>query len=254
MNKKWLFVIALGLILVLAVPVLSGCENSSTAQSAPQVKVNQQPEGIWVSGMGEITVTPDVASLTLGIISQELSVADAQVKASNAMAAVMQSLSASGIEQKDIQTGYFSINQRDRWDDVKQVDVTTGYQVTNMVTVKIRDTGKVGSIIDSVVQAGGDLTRVNGINFSVENPQDYYPQVREKAMTDAKNKAVELAKLAGLTLGKPTYVVEGAQSSGIYDSYRVMAVPAPTIISAAPISAGESRITLNVQVAFSTTP
>ncbi|MBN1191126.1 MAG: SIMPL domain-containing protein [Dehalococcoidales bacterium] len=255
MYKRWLFTIALGLILILAVPALAGCSTSTKAQEPAQVQVNQQPEGIWVSGTGEITVTPDIAALTLGIVTMKQSVADAQAEASSAMASVMQALSDSGIEQKDIQTGRFSISQRDRWDDERQIEQITGYQVSNMVTVKIREIEKIGSIIDLVAQAGGDLIRINGISFSVENPQDYYSEVREKAMTDARNKAEDLAKLAGLTLGKPTCIVEGAQSSSVYESYRSgygMAVPAPTIITSAPISTGESKITLNVQVTYST--
>jgi len=72
-------------------------------------------------------------------------------------------------------------------------------------------------------------------------------------MTDAKNKAEQLAKLAGVTLGKPTYVAEGAQSSAMHSSSMgVMAIPAPTIVtSVPPISTGETKITLNVQVAYS---
>jgi hypothetical protein len=131
-----------------------------------------------------------------------------------------------------------------------------------MVTAKIRSLVqesypldyKAGRVIDAVVQAGGDLIRINGISFSVEDPTNYYQQARGKAMTDAKNKAEQLAKLAGVTLGKPTYVAEGAQSSAVYDSYRGagMAVPAPTIVtSVPPISTGETKITLNVQVAYS---
>ncbi len=78
----------------------------------------------------------------------------------------------------------------------------------------------------------------------------------KKAMADAKKKAEQLAALAGVTLGKPTYVAEGAQSSVVYDSYRSagMTVPAPTIVNAVPpISTGETKITLNVQVSYGVT-
>ena len=255
MNKKWLLIITLGLALILAVPALTGCGSTAAAQdTASQIQISQQPQGIWVSGTGEVTVTPDIATLMLGIVAQEATVAESQAKASEAMTKVMQALTNSGIAQKDIQTGSFNINQRTRWDDQKQIDTVIGYQVTNMVTIKIRDTGKAGNIIDSVVQAGGDLIRISGISFSVEDPTNYYQQARQKAMTDAKNKAEQLATLAGVTLGKPTYVAEGAQSSNVYNSYQSggMAIPAPTMFaSVPPISTGETKIILNVQVAYS---
>lgn len=255
MKKNWLFPCILVLVLSLALPFLVGCGSAATAQgTTPQIQVSQQPQGIWVSGIGEVSVTPDIATLTLGVVAQEANVGQAQSKASDAMTKVMKALTDSGIAQKDIQTGSFSINQRTRWDDDKQIDTVIGYQVNNRVTVKIRDTGKVGNIIDAAVQAGGDLIRISGISFSVEEPSKYYQEVREKAMTAAKNKAEELAKLAGVTLGMPTYITEGAQYSPVYGGYSnvSVAIPAPMPVAApAPISTGETKITLNVQVAYS---
>lgn len=259
MKKKWLSMIILGLVLILVLPALAGCSSPADAQDTPAqppVQVSQQPQGIWVSGTGKVSVTPDMATLNLGVMAQEATVAQAQSEASGAMTKVMKALTDAGVAQKDIQTGYFSISQQTSWDNQTKTETITGYQVTNIVTVKIRDTTKVGSIIDSVVQAGGDFIRINSINFSVEDPTQYYQEAREKAMTDAQNKAEQLAKLAGVTLGKPTYVVEESQTSPIYSrsySNDSVAVPAPTIAVAPPISAGETEVTLNVQVAYSIT-
>jgi uncharacterized protein len=255
MKKKWLSILILGMILILAIPALTGCSVPTAAQGTSAVQVSQQPQGIWVSGTGEVSITPDIAILNLGVVAQEANVAQAQSEASDAMAKVMKALTDSGIDPKDIQTGYFSISQRTRWDDSKQSDSVIGYQVTNMVSVKIRSTDKVGDIIGSVVQAGGDLIRINGINFSVEDPAKYYQDARAKAMTAAKGKADELAKLAGLTLGKPTYVVENAQYTPSYGGYANFStsVPAPMITVAAPISPGETKINFSVQVAYSVT-
>jgi uncharacterized protein len=258
MNKKWLSVIILGLVLILVVPILSGCSSPVVAQGTPSgVQINQQPEGIWVSGTGEISITPDIATLNLGVMAQEASVSQAQSAASEAMSKVMKALTDAGIASKDIQTGYFSISQQTRWDDMKKMDVPMGFQVTNMVTVKIRAIDKVGDIIDAVVGAGEDLIRINGINFSVENPAQYYSEARQKAMDAAKTKASELAKLAGVNLGQPTYINENAQYTPYYGGYAnfSVAVPAPSMGSVAPpISSGQTTVTISVQVAYSVTP
>jgi uncharacterized protein len=256
MNKKWWSLIIQGLVLVLAVTALTGCSGPVAAQSgSAPVQISQQPQGIWVSGIGEVSIVPDIAKLNLGVMAQEASVAQAQSEASAAMAKVMKALTDSGIAQKDIQTGYFSINQLRRWDNEKQTEIPNGYQVSNMVTVKVRDIAKVSSIIDSVVQAGENFIRINGLNFSVEEPAKYYQDARSKAIAATKTKADELAKLSGVTLGKPTYIAENAQYTptyGGYANYSVSAaVPEPTIAIAAPISAGETKITLSVQVAYS---
>jgi uncharacterized protein YggE len=245
-KKRWLLIM-LGLALILVMPALAGCSSPATAQNSPQILISQQTQGIWVNGTGEVSVTPDIVALNLGIVAQEATVAEAQARASEAMNNVMQALSASGM---DIQTGFFSISQRTRWDDLSRMETITGYQVSNMVTVKIRETDKAGTIIDAVVQAGGDLTRINGISLSVDDPTQYYQEAREKAVTDAKSKAEQLAALAGVTLGKPTFISEGTQYSPIIREN--LTVPAPAMGGGPPpISVGETQIILNVQVAYS---
>jgi len=257
MKRSWLLSISLGLALVLAVVGLAGC-SPGTARveelpSSLEVNLNTRQEGIWVSGTGEVTVTPDIATLRLGIVSQEASVAEAQTKASEAMDKVITALTNSGVAEKDIQTQYFNIHRRTKWDREKEEKIPLGYQVTNMVTAKIRDIDKVGTIIDAVAEAGGDLTRIDSVGFSVDDPSVYYEEAREKAMADAKAKAEQLAELAGVTLGKPTYISEGAHMPPIYKDvyYEVTAgapIPAPP---PPPISPGEMKVSLTVQVAYS---
>jgi hypothetical protein len=243
MKKYWLAVISL--VLVLAVIGLGGCNAGSTTVGT--VDLNSQQEGIWVSGEGKVTVTPDIATLMLGVTAQAASVAEAQSQAAEAMDKVMTALTDNGVAKKDIQTQHFSITQVTRWDDGKQQEVVVGYRVTNMVTAKIRQIDKTGSIIDAVAAAGGDFTRINNIGFSVDDPSPYYKEARQKAMADAKAKAEQLAELGGVRLGKPTYISEGT----IYPVYppmykeAAMAAPAPT-----PISPGEMELTLTVQVVY----
>ena len=251
-KKKWLAVI--GLVLVLATVGLYGCSTGNPSlgelPSELQLNLNSQQEGIWVSGKGEVTVTPDIATLRLGITAQDASVATAQSQAAEAMDEVMTALTDNGVAKKDIQTQRFSISQVTKWDRVKEEQIVIGYRVTNMVVAKIREIDKTGSIIDAVAAAGGDLTRIDNIGFSVDDPSDYYEEARQKAMTDAKAKAEQLAELAGVTLGKPTYISEGI-SYPTYPRAVYEMVPAAPPMPETPISPGEMEITLTVQVAYS---
>jgi uncharacterized protein len=229
---------------------LAGCTSKGVAAqgaSPVNVSVNSQ-QGIWVSGEGRITVTPDIASVSLGVSAQAATVADALAQASTAMDKIMSALTSNGIDKKDIQTQSFSIQQLTRYDNATQKSVVTGYQVQNTVTAKIRSIAKTGTIIDAVATAGGDLTRVNGVSFSVDQPQQYYSQARQAAMTDAKNKATELAKLGGVTLGKIVYVTESASSPGPTPIFadKGIAASAPTT----QINPGTTDIILDVQVAY----
>ena len=252
MKKVWLSIV--GLALVLAVVGLSGCgPNGTTIGELPssiKFQLNSQQEGIWVTGRGEVSAVPDVATLRLGIEAQEVSVAEAQSQAAGAMDKVMTALRDNGIAEKDIQTQYFNIRRVTRWDKNREQDVVIGYRVTNVVTAKIRELDKVGAIIDDVAGVGGDLTRIDSIGFSVDDPSGYYDEARGKAMADARAKAEQMAELAGVKLGKPTYISEGAYiPPPIYrqDLYeKVAGAPA----AETPISPGEMEIRLNVQVAY----
>jgi len=274
--------ISLLLAAVLVTAGVTGCSNNSPADSPSpspspsipanpetpatipaatpgvNVSLNTQAEGIWVSGSGKVAVTPDIALLQLGIETQEATVAEAQAKASEAMDKVKASLTSSGIAEKDIQTRSFRISQRTRWDDVQQQEVVTGYRVTNQVVAKIRDMEKISGIIDAVVAAGGDYTRISSLNFSVDDPTTYYDEAREKAMADAERKAEQIAGLADMTLGQPTYINESATTP--VSSYSIMSyemqipapMPAPTVvIPETAVSPGEIEISINMQVAYS---
>ncbi len=250
MNKKWLLVIVLAL--VVPVVALCGCTGGTTSVGA--VNLNSQQTGIWVSGEGKVSVTPDVALLRLGIEAQQNTVAEAQAEANRAMDEVMTALLGSGVAEKDIQTQYFSIYQVTRWDDYRDQEIVIGYRVTNTVLAKIRSVEEVGTVIDAVAAAGGDLTRIDSISFSIDTPTAYYNELRTKAIADAKAKAEQLAGLAGVRLGKPTFVSEGVQlPSPVYPRYDYYlegaVVPAPAVETTS-ISAGETEIILTVQVAY----
>ena len=249
MKRNWL--IAVGLVLVLAIVGLVGCGPGTTVLGEIEgINISNQQEGIWVSGQGKVTAVPDIATLRLGVEAQEASVAEAQAQAIEAMDKVMTALTDNGVAEKDIQTQYYSIRQVTKWDRVKEEETVIGYRVTNTVAAKIRDIDKAGAIIDAVAEAGGDLTRIDSISFSIDDPSDYYEEAREEAMADAKAKAEQLAELADVTLGKPTYISESTYVPPITRGVvyeEAVGVPAPETA----ISPGEMEISLAVQVGYS---
>ena len=255
MKKIWLG-IAITVLVVVTVGLVGCSEGSGLAlgaeNSVSSVSVNSQQQGIWVSAEGKVYVTPDMAILTLGIEAQETTVALARDNAAVAMESVIAAIKAQGIADKDIQTQYFNIQQVTNWNGDKQTEQVVGYRLTNTVTVKVHgDLDRTADIIDSVVTAGGDLTRVSGIAFTVEEPRQYYEQAREQAIEYAAAKAQQLADGTGVNLGNVTYISE---SSGNY--YPITrnfagaedaAVPGP---SGTSISVGELEITATVSIGY----
>jgi hypothetical protein len=239
MKKTWWLIPCLVAVLGLGVV---GC--------APQVVtpvVEQQNTGIWVTGQGEAMAVPDIAELRLGIETQADTVAKAQAQASEAMDEVMQALQDNGVDEKDIQTQRFSIYPVKSWNRDRGEEVIVGYRVTNIVLVKIREVDNAGIIIDAVAEAGGDFTRIQDISFTVDDPTPYYEEARSKAMEDARDKATQLVTSASVQLGKPTYICEGA----VYvPRYFPDMMGGEAFIPSTPISPGELKFMVNVQVVY----
>ena len=243
--------LGVGVVVILMLMVLTGC---SAANDKPiNVAVGGQQTGIWVSGEGKVTVVPDLATVTLGVSVQTATVAQAQSQAATAMDKVIAALKSKGVADKDIQTQNYSIYQVTRYDNVIQQNIVTGYNVSNTVVAKLRDIPKAGATIDAVVTAGGDFTRFNGISFSVEKPEQYYNQARELAMTDAKTKAAQMAQLSGLTLGPATYVSESSYvpTNPVPVYAKLDSAASGAVAPTTSISAGETNVTLDVQIAYS---
>jgi uncharacterized protein len=283
--KKWLFLAVISVFLLAVVGMgLVGFlpKGAAAADTVTPVNVNvNSQQGIWVNGQGTISVVPDIAMVNLGVSAQAPNVADALDQASGAMSKIMAALTAAGVAPKDIQTSYFNIQQIYN-NRVKNIYPTPApapflppagssasgsagapieirptpdptpanvFQVDNTVAVKIRAIDKVGTVIDSVVAAGGDLTRVNGVNFMVEKPDQYYVQARQAAMADAAARAQQLAQLSGVTLGKAFYISENSGYQPMYyPSIRSSLAFAGQGTSMSP---GQMDITLNLQVAYS---
>ncbi len=210
---------------------------------------NQQAEslGITVSGEGKVSGAPDVAVLTLGVSALAPSVKDARDQAATAMKGVTDSIKGNGVDEKDIQSSQFSIYpEYDYRNDTQEL---RGYRVTNIVTVKIRDIDNTSKIIDDATAAGGDLTQVQGINFTIDDPDELRDQAREEAVKDAKAKAERLADLAGVKLGNPISIHEYTSSPPV--AYRDVGMGGDMEAApSTPIEPGELEVILSVDVVY----
>jgi uncharacterized protein len=243
--KKRTAIIALivsGLLAVLG----TACEPDKITVASSDGGSTQQ--GISVSGEGKATGQPDIAVLSLGISTIKPTVAEARDQAATTMQALIDSVKGNGVAEKDIQSTQLSIYPEYDYSIVSSQKLI-GYRVTNTVTVKVRDINKTSDVLDGAVAAGGDLTQVQGIAFTIDNPDTLRDQAREDAVKDAKARAQRLADTAGVKLGDPISITESSVSPPVpmRDALLGGAAEANT---ATPIQPGELDIDLTVQVVF----
>lgn len=203
--------------------------------------------GISVSGTGSVFGEPDVAILTLGVEAQADSVGEARAMAAEAMDAMLTVLKDGGVEDSDIQTSRFSVEPRYNFRDGEQELI--GFFVNNLVTVKIRDIDETGTLIDDVVEAGGDLTRVQNLRFTIDDPEELQQEARRLAMENAKSKAETLAEAAGVDLGAPRSISESGGARALTFRADVFAADEATGASTS-IEAGELEVQIQVQVVY----
>jgi uncharacterized protein YggE len=234
------------------------CQPATTLVSSPD------PGGISVNGTGTVTVVPDVAQLSIGVVARGATVAVARSDAARGLDAVRASLRGNGIDDRDVKTQSLAIRPEygsrpiapqlpvpsdARPPAVSGEPVIVAYVVSNIVVVKVRKLEIASKVLDDAVAAGGDATRVNGIEFTVDQPERFEAEARDLAMKDARARAESLARNAGVDLGKPISISESFSGPVPYRGGPVAAQSAQDDV-ATPLSPGESEIVLNVTVTY----
>lgn len=242
MTGRWVRILGVGGLMVAVVAAGTGSGGRVAAQDATPVAGS--PAIVTVLGHGSVTVTPDTASVTIGVQITKPTLPEAQEEATTQMTAVLDAIKAAGIDEKDIQTAYYSVNVLQNYDNNGNPTEVTGYQVANQVNVLVRDLDKVGQLLEDVVAAGANS--IYGITFGVADPSDAQSQARAAAVADAKKRADELAQAAGLTLGRVLSISEGgSQSIPYYDGAQFAAGK-----GGAPVQFGTTDIAVDVQVTY----
>ena len=231
-------------IILLAAVALSACAPSGIAANpaAPQRTLN-------VTGAGQVSLTPDIAYIYVGVHSENASASDAMTENNSRTQVMIEALKKAGIDEKDIRTTNFSIWQQDKYDPLTgQPSGVKVYSVDNTVYVTVRKLESLGSLLDTLVKAGAN--NINSIQFDVADKTAAIKQARDAAVQDAKTQAQELAAVAGVTLGEITSVsFYEATSSPVMDGFG-KGGGGGAEAAAVPIQPGQMTLTVTVSMTY----
>lgn len=204
---------------------------------------------IQVSGRGSVHAEPDMATIRIGVVTEDANVQHALSANTAATAKVVSELQAASIDKKDLKTSNFSIYPQYRPErDSESRHQISVYRVSNTVTVTIRDIAKLGEILTRAVAAGSN--QINGPSFSISDPEKYLNEARKKAVENAMAKAQAYAAAAGMRLGTILEMREpGLPAPAFAATLARSAAAAPV-----PIEAGEERLEAQIFLAIELKP
>lgn len=200
-----------------------------------------------VEGQGQITVKPDQAKLTLGIVTENLNVQIAQQENASISNRVIDALKQMGIEETAIRTTVYSVYPR--YDYIEGKSILKGYEVEHLFEVIVNDLSTVGTVYDVAIKNGAN--RSGGIQFLVANPDVHYREALKRALHNAREKAEDMAQTIGAMITKvPIKIIEqGEQQARVYPTFSTQVASASTK-EAPPIQTGDFTIHARVKVVY----
>ena len=165
------------------------------------------PNTISVTGVGEVVSVPDVATFSFSVVEKSESVTSAQSLATEKTNKILAFLEDSEIDENDLKTTSYNIYPKYEW--IQPICITeincprgenklVGYEVSQSVRVKVRDTQKAGDILSGI--GSFEVSNVSGLNFEIDDEDSLKEEARSIAIKDAKEKAEKLAKDLGVDL------------------------------------------------------
>lgn len=218
---------------------------------------------ISVSGTSEVFAVPDVATFSVSVQEEAKEVESAQETATQKTNDIIEYLKDQGVEERDIKTQDYNVYpQYDYLQDSTREGLYTpgrqvlrGYQVSQTLSVKVRDTDKAGELLSGVGSRGA--TNVSGLSFTIDDEDALKAQARQEAIDDAKAKADELASQLGVNIirvvgfyedssGYMPFYGKGGVAMDTMSVRSEAAMPAP----APQLPVGENKIISNVNVTY----
>ena len=244
-TRMKLFIAGMALMPLLLAAAVCGGDTTRIENTPPD-----QVRGITVAGEGKVTGEPDLALITVGVSTLRPTVAEARDAAATALTGILDSMRANGVADDDLQTSQLSIYPEYNYNNDGS-QTLRGFRVNNTVNAKLRDIDRTSEVVDDAVAAGGDETTIQGIAFTIDNPESLRQQAREAAVADAKSKAETLASASGVQIGNPINISESGGFEPIpYAERAALAGDSAQAAPSTPIEPGELDVIITVSVTW----
>ena len=221
---------------------------------------------ITVNGKGEILAKPDIATFYFTVTEEGSSVADAQKKSTGKTNTALALIKKGGVDEKDIKTTNYNINPK--YEYYYQPQIMTpcssnycpptpvknpkiiGYEVSQTIEIKVRKIENSGDLLSQIATVG--VSNISGLTFSIDDEEKVKADARNKAITEAKEKAKVLASQLGVSLVRVVNFSENANYPIYYGRGTAgISMKADSMAEATPeVPSGENSIISNVTITY----
>lgn len=213
---------------------------------------SSKPEqtGITVTGTGIVTTKPDTASITLAVVTEEHEAASAAAKNAELMAAVTKAVLNCGIKAEDMATRNYNVYRQSRYNPQTGEQEEKGYQVSNNLTVTVRNISETGKVIDAALKAGAN--QLSNVSFYTNDTTQAYVQARKQAVMHAQDAARVLSESAGRKTGKLIFIEEFANDSVYRNAvaFDTAMLKSSAYEESTPINPGDTEVSVTVKAVF----
>lgn len=213
---------------------------------------DETPAHLTVRGQGLVSVRPDVAVITMGANVRRETADDAFNQANTLIAMLNAALRAQGIAERDVQTRQFSLSPEYGRQNGDAPAPLIGWRAINTVSIKLRDFSTIGAVVDTGARILGNDGQISSISFTVEDTDAIARQARAAAITNARERADQIAAAAGVRLVR---VLSINETSAPPPSPVALAAPAGVALAAAApraaeVSPGDQTLSVTVEIIY----
>jgi uncharacterized protein YggE len=215
---------------------------------APVLAQQVLRRSIPASGDGSVAVRPDAARVTVSVVNQAATGAEAASQNATVATAVIEAIRRLLGANADVKTVSYNLTpvySNPRNGSAAQI---VGFMALNSVEAIAADPNLAGRVIDTAVAAGA--TRIEGIRLFLQDDDASRAQALRLASQRARVKADAIALGLGVRLGQMLYAQEGVSSLPPAGSDRIggalTTVPTPVEVGTLEVRA---TVTVDIEIA-----
>jgi len=222
-------------------PAVLASPPAAAQEAAPR------PAELSLSATGEVSLAPDQATVSAGVLTRGDSAAEAVRANAQAMTQVFAELRRAGVAQTDMQTRRLSVSPvyesyNRNGSNERRI---TGYEARNTVSALVREIDGVGAVIDAVFEAGANT--LDGVSFSSSQAEEARDEARRRAVAELMALRDLYSEAAGFQVVR---LMSLSESGGGRPYPVMMRAEAYAGDAATPVAAGELTISATVSAVW----